>query len=185
MSLGHSDEVKDRWQEAGAISAAVVAIIVGSTMISGALVFTGLRFSERSAPLGPATPKSSLETGNHDQFMVEARAICTEMRDTSAIAPPGQAENYEDLAEYAESTARLLQDGYADLSRLSPPPDLEEDFDEYLDNLAAVIEEKFQQASELLSGSPSDVTHQRVIDGFVAAGNAAARLGLEECRFGD
>ena len=115
------------------------------------------------------------------EFVAQADAICRKYE--ARLDALGQPEDVGELRSFADRALPIARDGREELGELSPPAELEEDYDAWLEqgNEAIEIVERLRDAAE--DGDQAEIQQiaqeaQRV---DAESNRLAGELGFEQC----
>jgi hypothetical protein len=115
------------------------------------------------------------------EFISQADAVCEEYE--AKLDALGTPQNAEQLADFADKALPIAQDGREELGELRPPEELQETYDDWLEQGDRAIEivEDLREAAE--DGDTAEI--QRIAQEAEAAdaeaNRLAAQIGFEQC----
>lgn len=116
-----------------------------------------------------------------DEFQSRANAICK--RYEGKLAALGKPSSPADIPQYVDKSVPLIQQGLAELRALRPPVDLQDDWNNLLDETQKAIPAARQLSDAAAKNDAAGV--QAAIAAGDAASSAsdriAAKLGLAQC----
>jgi hypothetical protein len=118
-----------------------------------------------------------------EEFIGQANAICTDSNARiAAIAPPDPAEP-ELVADAVSQIVAVQRMALQDLADLRPPESIEQEVDEWLGLLGAVLDDEEQVATAVRDGDPAaaDAANADAAATNTDAEAIATDLGLDSC----
>jgi hypothetical protein len=118
---------------------------------------------------------------SESEFREEANAVCEgTLREAEAIEAPASPE---EIPDYVDRLVPLVRQGLERLRALQPPADLQEDYDQMLDETETALASADDLATAAQEGDPGKL--QEALAAGDAANQAsdrlATKLGLDEC----
>jgi hypothetical protein len=115
------------------------------------------------------------------EFVSRADTICQEYE--AKLDALGQPQNEEQLAEFADKAVPIAEDGREDLGELTPPEDLEDTYDAWLQqgDKAIDVVKRLRDAAE--DGDRAEIQRiaQEAEQADRESNRLAAELGFKQC----
>jgi hypothetical protein len=118
---------------------------------------------------------------SRDEFVAQADAICKDYE--ARLDELGAPQTQEELAEFADKSVPIAQEGQEKLAELNPPEDLQDEYDDWLEqgDKAVDIVQRLERAAA--DGDQQEI--QEIAQEAEAADQRsqelAATLGFSEC----
>jgi hypothetical protein len=162
-----------------------LAAVAGCVAV-GALAFAGCGGGSSTSTTGAsgASGASGSTPLSQSDFVSQANAACKEGNDKiEALTALPSNPDLNDLARITEQQIPIANEVYGKLSAITPPSDLQSDYDAYLANGKTQIGVAQQITSAAKSG---DTSQLKALAQKLSAGNdqgdtEAKALGLDEC----
>jgi hypothetical protein len=121
---------------------------------------------------------------SQEDFVAQADAICEEYE--AKLDALGTPQSQEDLAEFAEKSVPIAEEGQGKLAELTPPADLQEAYDEWLaqGDKAVDIVQRLEQAAQDNDQEEIQAIATEAQAADERSEELATQLGFEECSRG-
>jgi hypothetical protein len=121
---------------------------------------------------------------SEEEFRTQANAICEEYNEK--LGAIGAPESPEDIPEFVDEGIPVIEEGIAELRALTPPAELEDDYNAMLDETEKAIPAA-RDLSEAAAEGDSEAVQDAIAEGQRAdeeSDRLAGELGLDACASG-